>query len=497
MAMRRSRVGVWLAISAALALVASARASVIDGSFESGGLANWTVTGSAVQVSSTQGRTDGLNAVAWNSGNLVGTSSIAQTFATVPGQRYLLEFDYGVYFAQSSGTRTQQLIATVQGLSALLNKTISGTGPGTVNNDTTFTRYYLPFVADSGSATLTFTDNTSVANSASADGNLDNVVVAAAGPGVVSPGGIGTVGTVRFQSGNVALATAGGVATQINDYAGPPAAVAGRAIDGNTNGYWSASSTTHTATGGPGVWWQVALSGEYAIQNVTLFNRSDACQDRLVEFTVNLLNGATGVNVLNPFDLGNPNGANTNLDGVADNGANSAQAYPQYGLCVSFAPNTIGQTVRVEQLAVGCVLSLAEVQAWGLASYIQPAGDILNIDIASAASFDFVSVASQALLDGLLAVSLLPGNDLDPQQTIDVLMAQSLTLGPNFALGGAAGDFFTYRVLTDPQSGFQMLELEYNYVPEPGALALLALGGMGLLRRRRRARRARGLPCCE
>ena len=460
---------------------ATALGQISNGSFESG-LTGWTVTnpvGSTVTTGSGQGRTNGANAANWNGGNQLGSSSIAQSFGTTAGQRYQLQFDYGVFGAN----QTQQMNANVMGGGTLFNQTVTGVGPAGTN-DTTFTRYTYQFTADSPSATLTFTDMTTLGQSSSAAGNLDGVSVTAVAPTTISPGGAGTLGTVNYLNGNIALATAmnNPVASQTNTRVGSGCNVAGCAIDGNTNGNFSSgNSTTHTSDGAIGNEWRVTLgtqpgqpnpgAHEFAIDHVTIFNRSDCCQDRLVDFSVDLFNSATGASVLNPFDLGNPSGGNANNDGVADNGANAAQAYPRYGLRVVQAPNTIGDAVRIEQQAAA-TLSLAEVQVEGLADLATMSGDVLEIDV-SATGNDFLNVEGDAALaDGtVIDVSLLGGYVPPGGTTFDILTA-----------GGALNFDPDGLVINGPfraQIDGGTLQL-VSTVPEPASIGLWVLVGLGL-----------------
>lgn len=64
-----------------------------------------------------------------------------------------------------------------------------------------------------------------------------------------------------------------------------------RAVDGNTNGsYWS-NSVTHTGYQNQ-PWWQVNLAGARFVTEVTLFNRTDCCSERLSDFHVDLLDSS-------------------------------------------------------------------------------------------------------------------------------------------------------------------------------------------------------------
>lgn len=68
----------------------------------------------------------------------------------------------------------------------------------------------------------------------------------------------------------------------------------GRAVDGNSNGFWGNRSVTHTA-GGVGEWWYVDLGGNTTIQDINIFNRTDGCCVlRLGNFTVTVTNTVNG-----------------------------------------------------------------------------------------------------------------------------------------------------------------------------------------------------------
>ena len=56
--------------------------------------------------------------------------------------------------------------------------------------------------------------------------------------------------------------------------------LASRAVDGNTDGNFFNGSVTHSDQEN-GAWWMVDLGAEYLIHNVTVYNRSDCCSERL------------------------------------------------------------------------------------------------------------------------------------------------------------------------------------------------------------------------
>ncbi len=55
---------------------------------------------------------------------------------------------------------------------------------------------------------------------------------------------------------------------------------ASRAVDGNMDGTYNNGSVTHSDLEN-GAWWMVDLGAEYLIQNVTVYNRTDCCSERL------------------------------------------------------------------------------------------------------------------------------------------------------------------------------------------------------------------------
>jgi hypothetical protein len=56
---------------------------------------------------------------------------------------------------------------------------------------------------------------------------------------------------------------------------------ASRGVDGNTATAWGEATCTHTQNGDP-EWWQVNLGGFFSVTELSLYHRTDCCQDRLV-----------------------------------------------------------------------------------------------------------------------------------------------------------------------------------------------------------------------
>lgn len=60
------------------------------------------------------------------------------------------------------------------------------------------------------------------------------------------------------------------------------------AIDGDTSG----TTFSHTATGDPSPWWELALVGNSTIHSIALWNRTNCCPERLTNFRVVILDAA-------------------------------------------------------------------------------------------------------------------------------------------------------------------------------------------------------------
>ncbi|CAC9435490.1 hypothetical protein [uncultured Gammaproteobacteria bacterium] len=76
-------------------------------------------------------------------------------------------------------------------------------------------------------------------------------------------------------------------ATQSSTYPYSILTVADYAVDGNTDGRFLNSSTTHTQYE-QGAWWQVDLGGQKNIKQIIIYNRTDCCVDRLSNYQVSI-----------------------------------------------------------------------------------------------------------------------------------------------------------------------------------------------------------------
>ena len=142
---------------------------ITNGSFETG-LDSWIATpfsGGEIVVSGTEGATDGIQAVVFNGGNLLG-GTLSQSFVTTPGAEYQLTFDYGVH-----GVNAQSIQVEVLGSGSLLNETVADSA----SFPTSFNSLSFNFIADSSLTTLKFSNFSILNESVSTDSVLDNISV--------------------------------------------------------------------------------------------------------------------------------------------------------------------------------------------------------------------------------------------------------------------------------------------------------------------------------
>ncbi len=95
-------------------------------------------------------------------------------------------------------------------------------------------------------------------------------------------------GGAYASSYNLAL---GKPATESSTYPYSIPVAASYAVDGNTNGEFLNSSTTHTNIE-QGAWWQVDLGGKKKINQIIIYNRTDCCANRLSNYQVSISNKA-------------------------------------------------------------------------------------------------------------------------------------------------------------------------------------------------------------
>ncbi|MBU2951461.1 discoidin domain-containing protein, partial [Tamlana agarivorans] len=141
-----------------------------------------------------------------------------------------------------------------------------------------------------------------------------------------------------YGNSNLAL---NGTATQSSTANG---GLASRAIDGNTNGAWSAGSVTHTSAE-DGAWWALDLGADYNIGEIKIYNRTDACcTERLSSFTMFMWDS---------------NGNRTIRKVI--------NTTPDPYITID-AGGVLGKSIRINSNLTGTALSLAEVEVYNTSS---------------------------------------------------------------------------------------------------------------------------------
>ena len=173
-------------------------------------------------------------------------------------------------------------------------------------------------------------------------------------------------------------------ATQSSDWGG----IADKAVDGNTDGNYYNASITHT-NNDPGAWWQVDLGAVYDITDITLYNRTDCCAERLDDFTI--LVSET------PFTDNSGGKAFASNIPYAENPVRA------------FSGDSRGRYVRVFLSGTG-YLSLAEVEVFGQKAH--------DVSTAAAGFQNTVINTVQSIFPGDLSINEFKVEGTDPNFTV-------------------------------------------------------------------------------
>lgn len=162
-------------IAPALNPVTLANANFETGPFNADGtVSGWTVGGNNRVADNAEGATSGTHSAALSSGASSQGDTLSQSFSTVPGKMYTVDFDAGIFGKR--GGNPLQLQVQVLGSGTLLNQTITPPDAGTFTpTSVTFQHYHFTFTANSSTATLRFT-SVGTANS-NADQVVDTVAI--------------------------------------------------------------------------------------------------------------------------------------------------------------------------------------------------------------------------------------------------------------------------------------------------------------------------------
>ena len=205
--------------------------------------------------------------------------------------------------------------------------------------------------------------------------------------------------------------------------------LAENAIDGNRDGnlFGPAESVSHTDGHTPGNWWQTDLGAQRDIVRISIYNRTDCCQDRLSNFRILLYDAAGNETLREDFYP---------LTGHAG-----------YQFKWDLPDGISAQTVRIQSLGLNRagnhVLSFGEVEILGIQNVV--AGSI---------------VGREEIPSGVLTSYILDPDDLDDD---GLPYAWEVLYGfdPNSALDGSGGAFgdpdndlianwWEYQLGTDP-----------------------------------------------
>ncbi len=240
------------------------------------------------------------------------------------------------------------------------------------------------FAASFGVAVSNFTAVTDANGVASVN------AVAGSSPGsytvTASYSGVSVQFALTVQPAGGANLAIGRLATQSSTLAGYPSAGAASAIDGNTNGNFFSGSVTHTNLE-TNPWWQVDLGAPATINSVLVWNRTDCCADRLVDYWVFVSN--------TPF---NSTDTPATLQGRPGTFGAHRTGIPSPTAIIPI-PNMQGRYVRI-QLNSANYLSLAEVQIFGTGGTPVPNIALNKPATQSSTLPDYATTGPQGAVDG-------------------------------------------------------------------------------------------------
>jgi len=127
-------------------------------------------------------------------------------------------------------------------------------------------------------------------------------------------------------------------------------APASRAVDGNTSGSWGDNSVTHTNEPSNEAWWQVDLGKAEALSQVSLWNRTDCCSDRLANYWI--------------ITSENPITADSLLEARTAPAVTAIRQAATAGSPTTVDLNTTARYVRIQLESTSNPLSLAEVKLY-------------------------------------------------------------------------------------------------------------------------------------
>lgn len=466
-----------LAFGGTLVLCADTNAALVptnlltNGGFESG-LSPWTTSGNVGRNGNAARASEGAYSLSFSVGAQDPTGVVEQAFTTVAGQTYALKFDLGSF---GSPTQYARFLVEVEGTGTVFSS--SEDAPLAIESDVTYRTARLQFTADSTSSTLRLDDKTedTPGGAGAVDGYLDAFSIVAGQ--TISPSGEGTLGTVHYLGGNLALDDDEDPATP-NDAGLLPTATSSSTKYGSTTSGGNDGEGIGRGYNGDHSWhadespefWTVDLgtlagypngpNHTYAIESVRVHSRAEDSTVR---------NQSDGfVQVFD--DNGNPATPEIAVD-----------FYPDILQVADFEPSSVfGREITYTDMR-----SFNELEVYGLPDLDFNVASTMLLDI-DASGNDFINVEGDAVLAGTIVPVLPASAGLGAGDYFDVLTAASIELADTLSIDGSMTDAggAWWRAMLIDHGGSQTLRL--SLVPEPGSFCLLLLGTATLLLRRRR-----------
>ena len=359
---------------------------------------------------------------------------------------------------------------------------------------------------------------------------LTRTLVASLALSGILPAAVVTSGFVQNKVTNWSQET-GASASQSSDASG---GVASRGIDDNRNGAWSGGSVTHTNNNVLDGWYQVDLGTSRDINQIDLYNRTDCCGGRLNNYSVQASNDPTFATTV--YDSGNQGtaGATVSFSGLSANaryvrikrdgtsgGPGEAISLAEVDILgigkYSYTNLAIGSTASQSSTLTNAALPTADKAIDGNTNNSFNAGSTTHTNPgAGGAVFWETTLAS---LSQINEIALYNRGDCCPERLsnfrVSIYDGTTEVWGQDyFDTAGHAGQFLIERTfaIQEDTGGFigtgdrvrieliggvngttngpdvlslREVEIYGIAIPEPSSIAMLALAGLGLIRRQR------------